>query len=300
MLSKGFKEHLISVTADFRAFSWSMSSLYGLPDTMEDIQKLRNEARNVAYVYAKSVLPTMESYITSISSYFNYCQDLTMDKWWENIADITEKVKTHCKTCNDILILHSNLIGEMMKLADEARKALQVVEALAAEYKQQEMGLQAGADAQFGASVGLSFIPIFGSMATGVTKVGEKACARNAAFLKEKASIQAASIPVIRDTLAPALRRFADGLKSFSSVFEVIYQQLETLHGRLEKAITSENVSRLHYSISKQKVQRIMQSVNGISTSVSSICIDLEAIPTMYIDHGYTSKLMEQQIYMIK
>lgn len=292
---------LDNVPEKMKIFSLSMRSLFTdnavgtSSGTAQRFRKLRDDTRNDAVVYVKGVLPVVKQCVSDIKGYFEYYQDLSIEEWWESIADIIEETKNHKEACDALIVIHEDIITQLKKRQDDAKILLSEMKDLSAEYEKKAKELEKKAKTKNSWAIGLAFVPFVNIVATPILGAAANIDLVEAVAKKKEADIQVVATAVVRDTLVPALSQFVNGLQDIAGFFAVIHQELETFQSKGEKAKDADEPKRIHYNTMKGKANRIMSGCNGFFAVLPSIRTDLEAIPTEGTDQNYVDKWMESQ-----
>jgi len=292
---------LDDVPEKMRIFSLSMRSLFTenavgtSSSTAQKFRKLRDDTRNDAVVYVTGVLPVVKQCVSDIKGYFEYYIDLTMEEWWDSIADIIEETKAHKEACDALIVIHQDIITELKKREDVAKVLMTEMKDLSAEYEKKAAELRQSAEAKNAWAIGLAFVPFVNVIATPILGACAKSDLADAVAKAKEANIQVVATAVVRDTLVPALSQFIEGLQDIAGFFEVLHQELETFHSKGEKAKDAGEPKRMHYNTMKGKADRIMGGCNGFFAALPAVRSDLEAIPTEGTDQNYVDKWLENQ-----
>ena len=292
---------LDNVPEKMRIFSLSMRSLFTdnavgtSSSTAQRFRQLRDDTRNDAVVYVKGVLPVVKQCVSDIKGYFEYYIDLTMEEWWDSIADIIEETKAHKEACDALIVIHQDIITELKKREDVAKVLMTEMKDLSAEYEKQAEELRQKADTKNAWAIGLALVPFVGAIATPILGAAAQSDLAEAVARAKEANIQVVATAVVRDTLVPALSQFIEGLQDIAGFFEVLHQELETFQSKGEKAKDAGEPKRMHYNTMKGKANRIMGGCNGFFAALPAVRSDLDAIPTAGTDQNYVDKWLENQ-----
>ena len=296
---------LVSLPENMRLFSLSMRSLFtdqaigGQSDTARKVRLLRDHTRNDAVAYLKGVLPVVTRRVADIGDFFEYYEALTMDEWWESIADITEEAEAHKEACKVLVKIHEDMLTTLKKRKDEAGVLVIELRDLAAEYARKVQNLKDAANTKNDWAFGLAFVPFVNVIASPILLGSAQSDLAEATAKQKESEIQYAVSRVVTDVLVPALGNFIDGLQHIAGFFEILHQELTSFQQKGDRAKGAGSPKVMHYKTMRSKAKEIRGGCRGFYAVLPSVRTDFQAIPDEGTDQNYVDKWLEKQKKLI-
>ena len=321
-----------------RLFSLMLRRLYletsalASSDAAQRLEELRDDTRNVEVVYHRGVLPLVQQCISDIKGYFDYCQDLAMEEWLDNIGNITEEFKAQKDACDALAVIHAQFMFKLRQLKAVACQHMEDTKGIVGKYGEETSESKESSLFRLAVGAGAVIIGIFvppvaaaaagiaaaaavdaadiSTTLTGISAVGAatvgtclvgyaivcaiaaRATAGPTTEIDKKAYDKNAVVAVIMGTLLPALDEFISALESACGSLDDLSDELEAFQRKVKRANDRKGQKRLRFKQINKTPGKIMSICNDFIAILPSIHSELDDVPKQGIDDKYVDKLL--------
>ena len=296
---KTLEENLKDMAVNIRLFSLTLRSLYvqNAVDTNEEpakeFRRLRDDTRNEAMVYLKSILPISTKFVSSIREYFEYYDALNYEEWCEMLPDILQATAGYKELCSTVLQIHQDIMVPLRKRGDEALLLVTKFKDLQAEYKEKKRELEERAQKRRDWAIALCFVPFVRGTAAPLLGLAADSDMAKAVAEGQQAKIQEAASMAVSEAVIPALVSFINGIKEAAGVFFRIEQELMNFENTAPNA--DDDPKKLYYVMMKNEARYVKSACRSFLAVLPDVRTDFLAIPTEGTDQNYVDKWLEKQ-----
>ena len=298
------REGVKNMSVDMRMFSLTMRSLYAEKavgtdeEVAKEFRKLRDDTRNDAMVYIEGILPLTTEFVTSISTYFEYCDALTFDEWCENISMIRKQVSDYKQLSNTMLKMYKEILVPLKKRRDQASLLLKKMTHLMTEFEKKREELERKAGIKRTWAIVLFFFPIIGTIANTILKAKSDKDLAEAIAAGKQAEVEGAAALAVEGALIPAFEAFISGITKAAGFFSVMELELQKFENNAKKS--EDDPQFIFFKVMKVESKDMKSICRVFYEVLPDIETDFQSLPTEGTDRNYVDRWLEKQKKMIE
>ena len=289
-------ETLPGIANDMISFSKYMASLYNgetpIPNTIngKTLRGLRDEVATQGSIYLHLVMPINRACISKLQAFAELNKYLDFQTWRKNIKVIRDKSGKLYKLFSALLYIHEELMLKQAKhIKEEAVNFKERVE-------KEERGLEERISETRG-PIGawwLMAVPVVNVVALPFVAAAQRANSNEVDILMEQRDNAAKVNTAVGTKLIPGLDDYIKGLRSITSFFQVMEEELSQCHE------LSECEEEMHYKILRGKANDMKMGCQKYMAAIPEMKDNLDFVFKAVFDEKEYKKFLEARDEAIK